>query len=151
MYFVGPWNLLLEREIGNQFQVVQMQSVATPGFGFTFYDLSAPLANLTYRVCVTDANGLRCGAPFTTTPPVDCGCQPLSCEFFQACNTTISNGCGGITTCGNDCTNGLPCLNGACCPAGTMPNGNGTCVCAPPGPCPGDGWNVILCKCEPGG
>ena len=40
VYFVGPWNLLLEREINAQFKVVETRAVLEPGTGTTFYDMS---------------------------------------------------------------------------------------------------------------
>jgi hypothetical protein len=150
VYFVGPWNLLLEREAGTQFEVVQSQAVQEPGFGYTFYDLSGtPGLEYTYRVCVVDDAGTRCDAPFMTNGPVDCNCPPLTCEFFQACNTKIDNGCGGVYTCG-ECSSGAPCTNGSCCPPGMGGNGNGSCVCMPDGKCPPGAWDVTTCRCMPG-
>ncbi len=150
VYFVGPWNLLLERQVLSQFEVVQTQAVGEPGFGTTFYDTGGPPVQLTYRVCVVDSYGTRCGMPFTTAGPVNCACEPLTCAYFLACNTQLEDGCGHTITCG-DCTNGVACNpdNDTCCPPGFMGDGDGICVCAPP---PGEkcgDWNVLDCKCEP--
>ena len=148
VYFVGPWNLLLERSILSQFQVVQTEAVQEPGFGWTFYDGTGPPTKLTYRVCVVDAIGTRCDAPFTTAGPVDCLCEPFTCESLLSCNTVIDDACGHMIECGG-CSDGSVCnpANMSCCGPGLMPNGDGTCICAPPGPC--GAWNVVDCRCEP--
>jgi hypothetical protein len=151
VYFKGPWTLLLEREINNQWQVVQVQAVEEPGFGVTFDDTSGPPQKLTYRVCSVDkVQGTKCGDPFTTFGPVDCKCVSSSCDLLQACFNFNADGCGGQLFCGG-CANGLPCnlATHACCPAGMQSDGLGGCVCAPPNPCPGPTyWNTTTCSCE---
>jgi hypothetical protein len=146
----GPWNLLLERKILNQFQVVQVQAVEEPGFGAKFLDTSGPPAELTYRVCVTDGYGERCSDPFQTYGAVDCVCLPSTCGVLVACDVSTNNGCGGTLVCG-DCSDGTPCnpKNNSCCPSGEDSDGAGGCVCAPPKPCHGGTyWNTTTCSCE---
>jgi hypothetical protein len=132
VYFVGPWTLVLEREIGTQFQSVQVQVVEEPGFGATFYDMTGPMAELTYRVCVEiPEQGTKCGTPFTTYGSVNCGCEPFTCDDLQACFIDRLDGCGGNLPCGA-CTNGAPCnIEHNCCPVGQAPNGVGGCQCGP--------------------
>ena len=147
----GPWNLLLERQTLTGFEVVQMQAVQEPGFGATFYDTMSPPVELTYRVCVSDMYGTRCGDPFHTFGPVDCACEPFTCDLVWACDITIGNGCGGTLHCGG-CTGGMPCntKTHSCCPPGEESDGIGGCVCAPSKPCPpAFYWNVVYCDCEP--
>jgi hypothetical protein len=149
VYFVGPWTLLLERQIANQFQVVQVQVVEEPGFGATFDDSSGPAMELTYRVCVVGNQGTQCGASFTTFGPPDCVCQPATCEQYRACFTSFDDGCGSLTHCGacpddGACNHGL----GTCCPPGQESDGQGGCECAPLTPCgPKAYWNPGLCVC----
>jgi hypothetical protein len=151
--FVGPWDLLLERLVTTDYRVVQTQVVDTPGFGATFNDTSAPpVAKLTYRVCTIDDDGTRCGTPFVTlSAPICAKCAPFTCDNLKACNTTVSNGCGGTNECGA-CPNGAACLARyqSCCPVGFEPDGNGGCECAPPRPCPRRYyWEAAWCKCAP--
>jgi hypothetical protein len=150
VYFVGPWTLLLERLIGSQFEVIQVQQIEEPGFGATFDDMTGPPAELTYRVCTVDKQqGTKCGASFTTFGPVDCACEPLTCHELQSCFTLIDDGCGGKLHCGA-CSNGAPCnpSNDSCCPVGQEPDGTGGCQCAPPSPCHGTKyWDPNVCAC----
>ncbi len=146
----GPWNLLLERQILNQFKVVQALAVDEPGFGAKFFDTSGPPAELTYRVCVTDSYGERCGDPFQTYGAVDCVCQPTTCDTLLACNVSTNNGCGGTLHC-SSCSNGTSCnpKNHSCCPQGEDSDGFYGCECAPPKPCPGGTyWNTTTCSCD---
>jgi hypothetical protein len=145
--WVGPWTLVLEREDSGQYVIDQVQVVQTPGFGTTFHDTAAPMAEVTLRVCVQDKFGTRCGAPFMTYGSVMCGCEATTCGAGGLCNTQISDGCGDTLECGA-CTNGQTCnsLN-FCCPEGQMYAGDGRCVCAPPAPC---SWNWDLCMCQYG-
>ena len=149
VYFVGPWNLLLERETSaGQFTVIEKRAVLEPGFPTAFEDPTAQGLLLTYRVCVVDELGTRCGDPFVTTGPPDCVCKRLSCVEVHLCNTTFENGCGGQVNCGA-CSDGTPCNeHSSCCPPGMGSDGVGTCECAPPRPCPrGSEWDVGQCKC----
>jgi hypothetical protein len=147
----GPWNLLLETQVITGWKNLQPQSVQEPGFGATFYDTSSPPAEITYRVCVTDMYGTRCSDPFQTYGPVDCKCEPLTCDLLWACDISLNDGCGGILHCG-PCYGGMACntKTHSCCPQGEESDGIGGCVCAPPKPCPpGFYWNVVSCSCEP--
>jgi hypothetical protein len=149
----GPWPLVLERQIVNDWRVVQAQKVDQPGFGVTFNDTNAPkVAHLLYRVCVDDDYGDRCTPPLETISAPICGpCVPFTCADFQACNTVTSNGCGGTVTCG-DCPTGQTCTPAyqSCCPPKTEPDGWGGCVCAPPHRCPRHYyWDTGVCMCEP--
>jgi hypothetical protein len=154
--YVGPWTLVLERLIGNNWQMVQTQVVEEPGFGATFYDSSGPPTVLTYRVCaIANSTTALCGTSFVTQGPPDCTCLPTSCALNTACNVMFEDACGGTTVCGA-CDNGLLCnAYHSCCPGGFMSDGNGGCVCAPPlpgspgGPCPAFRWNPITCTCAP--
>ncbi len=68
--YVGPWTLVLERQSGANWQMVQTQVVEEPGFGATFYDSSGPPTVLTYRVCaLANSTTALCGAPFSTQGP----------------------------------------------------------------------------------
>lgn len=150
VYFVGPWTLVLERSVGNDFHVVQVQAVQEPGFGATFDDMTGPPVELTYRVCVADAQGVRCGAPFNTYGPVDCKCRPETCDILRTCHMKVDDGCGGVIECGA-CSNGVPCNthNNSCCPVGEEGDGNGGCECAPLKPCAGSQfWDPNDCECE---
>lgn len=113
----------------------------------TFYDTTAPLIQLTYRVCVQDAAGTRCAAPFTTQGPVNCACETRSCGSANVCNTTIYNGCTGYLTCGA-CSNGTTCNPDtlSCCPPGQEASLAGDCQCAPPVQCHGE-WDPTYCQC----
>jgi hypothetical protein len=149
VYFVGPWTLLLERKVYNAFHVVQTQVVMEPGFGATFLDTSGPPAQLTYRVCVVDDMGTRCGTSFTTYGPVQCACEPLSCAALQACNAMVFDGCDEKIPCGG-CAGNAVCNPGShsCCPPGTEPDGTYGCQCAPNHPCPGKTyWDPSVCAC----
>jgi hypothetical protein len=145
--FVGPWNLLLERLIGTQYQVVQQVVVMEPGFGATIEDNTGPPQQLTYRVCAMDSQGPECGTPFTTFGPVDCKCLPFDCKLRQACNKKIDDGCGDHIVCGG-CPGGTPCNDGTCCPPGFMPDLMGGCVCAPTTNCGCGWWNTKTCECD---
>jgi hypothetical protein len=149
VYFVGTWTLLLEREnINGEFELIQTQTTDTPGFGETFLDNTAPLVELTYRVCVQDAAGTRCATPFMTDGPPDCACEAYTCESTGRCNTKIFDGCGSYISCGA-CPGGIACnpANNSCCPTGFEPALQGGCECAPPYPCRGT-WNPGTCKCD---
>jgi hypothetical protein len=152
VYYVGYWTLVLEREINGDFRVVQVQTTGTPGFGLTFDDTSAPPAvtQLTYRVCVQDGDQTRCGAPFTTEAAPGCACVPFTCDGVVACNTSLSNGCGGKIQCGA-CPAGITCgANHSCCPDHQEPGGLGGCECAPTHPCLGATyWDPGACACRP--
>jgi hypothetical protein len=151
VYFVGPWTLLLQRSVGNQFQTVLTKVVEEPGFGAELDDASGPPVELTYRVCVLDDMGQRCGQPFQTSGPPDCKCIPTTCALIQTCNTLAEDGCGGQIFC-KECTNGAACNphNFTCCPDGQEPDGTGGCQCAPPFPgCHGGlYWDPSECTCE---
>jgi hypothetical protein len=152
VYFVGPWTLVLERQIGAQFQVVQVQVVEEPGFGTTFDDMTGPPAYLTYRVCVSiPGQGIQCGTPFVTYGAVSCACEPLTCYQIQSCMWVQEDGCGNALSC-DECTGGATCntSNHSCCPVGTQPDGTGGCECAPVVPCHGY-WDPNLCLCGGGG
>ncbi len=147
--YVGPWTLNLERLVGTSYRLVQTQVVDKPGFGWTFYDTTDRAAQLTFRVCVVLGSMTEeCGAPFTTSGPSNCACEPTSCWLESACNTKISDQCGAMLNCGG-CTNGGACnpANDTCCPDGFMPDGWGHCVCAPPSWCPLCAWNTTDCSC----
>ena len=148
VYFVGPWTLVLERKVTIQFKVIQQQGVQEPGFGATFHDPTGQPVQLTYRVCVMDDQGTRCGVPFTTDGPVDCKCVPYTCEMLTACHVTIDDGCGGTKYCGG-CPGASPCneVTNSCCPPGDETDEHYGCECAPPHPCPG--WNAVECSCYP--
>lgn len=152
--FIGPWTLLLEREVTQgQFHTVQVQTVDRPGFGAIFQDDGAPVAQVTYRVCVVDDSGTRCGGQFTTSGPPNCACVPYTCGEAVACNQTIYDLCGHFVRCGA-CSNGNACnaFDKSCCPDGKESDGSGACVCAPPEPCgKGEFWNVAICACEGAG
>jgi hypothetical protein len=147
--YVGPWTLILERQIGANFQVVQKQVVQEPGFGFTFYDTSGPPAELTYKVCVVvDSATAQCGPAFKTGGPSNCQCEATSCDLQKACNVTIDDECGGMLHCGA-CSDGSKCAaNNTCCPKGFMGDGWGGCVCAPTPGCPLCAWNTVTCSCD---
>jgi hypothetical protein len=147
--FVGPWTLLLERQINGQFQIVQTQVVQTPGFGATFDDTKGPPTDRVYRVCVADSFGTRCGAPFKNLGTPSCVCEPLDCEVLLACNALVDDGCGGLLPCG-DCRGGATCnvRTHSCCPVGQESDGTGGCVCAPTHPCGFPKyWDPSLCMC----
>jgi hypothetical protein len=146
--YVGPWTLILERLIGPNYQVVQKAVVQEPGFGWTFTDMSAPPAELTYRVCVVlDSMTAECGPPLMTGGPSNCSCEPTNCDLMQACNVAIEDECGGKLQCGA-CSDGSPCdSNHTCCPPGFMPDGRGGCVCAPAPGCPLCAWETVDCSC----
>ena len=150
--YVGPWTLVLERQVNNNFLMVQTQVVQEPGFGATFYDTTAPPRYVTYRVCVEDtATTGRCGNSFTTYGTPGCGCEPTSCGLLGVCNTTADDGCGSQLDCG-DCVNGNTCQpDHTCCGPGLMPDGWGNCVCAPPPGCSIFAWDTTTCMCCPGG
>lgn len=149
VYFVGPWNLLLERQINtDQFKVLQRQSVDEPGFGATFEDTTSHAPQLSYRVCVVDDLGTRCGDPFTAFGPPNCACVPITCAELRACNSTGNDGCGRVLLCGA-CADGTTCnAHRSCCPPDQESDGIGSCECAPPRPCPrGTEWDVVHCEC----
>jgi hypothetical protein len=127
--YMGPLDLVLEREIGSVWHTAMEQSLDEPGFGFVFQDANAPNAILDYRVCVVDELGKRCGDPFETTSPPDCGCIPYTCAQLAACGPGIKNGCGALMDCGA-CTNGVECdpRSRSCCPPGKDSDGWGECV-----------------------
>src|SRR5579885_1446737 len=57
----GPWTLTLQRQVVNDWLVVKVAKIDTPGFGATIDDTNAPpTAHLIYRVCVEDDYGERC-------------------------------------------------------------------------------------------
>jgi hypothetical protein len=151
VYFVGDMTLLLERATATgEFDVIQTQTTDTPGLGLTLEDSTPPPVEVTtYRVCIEDSTGIRCGAPFSIDGlPPDCGCEGYSCASTLVCNAKIYDGCGGYITCGA-CSNGSAC-NAAhsCCPAGLEGSVNGGCVCAPPGPCGAFlTWDTETCTC----
>jgi hypothetical protein len=147
--YAGPETLLLERGVGIDFQVVQARSLQSAEFGATFYDETAGLMPLTYRVCVQDNDGVRCGAPFTSLGAPHCGCEPTNCWLLQACNSTIDDGCGNTMSCGA-CMGGVTCnpANHTCCADGFMPDDWGGCVCAPPAGVKHCCWNTTTCSCE---
>ncbi len=149
--YPGPWTLLLERKINGNFTPVQVKVVQEPGFGVTLYDPTGQPALQTYRVCVDDDWGVRCGNAFTTQGPPNCLCNAFDCNALQACNSTVDNGCGGTITCGA-CAGGTPCLPpyNSCCPPNFMPDGTGGCVCAPPAICHGY-WDPSTCDCARNG
>jgi hypothetical protein len=150
--FVGPWTLLLERQVGANFQTVEVKDFDKPGFGATLEDTNAPQVTvLTYRVCTTDDFGTRCAAPFTTRRPPSCKCVPFTCETLNVCgNGAVSDGCGVPLLCG-DCPPGSPPCNPttrSCCGPGLMSDGVGGCVCAPPHRCPPRSyWDTRQCAC----
>jgi hypothetical protein len=149
VYYVGAWTLLLERQVGTAWITDQVQVVQEPGFGYQFSDMTGAPQELTYRVCVVDSYGTRCGDPFMTYGPVDCQCIPSTCDQLQLCNITVDNGCGHNLVCGA-CDNAAPCdtTYDSCCPAGEYGDGHGGCVCAPPKPCRGKSyWDTTVCGC----
>jgi hypothetical protein len=145
--YPGPWTMILERQTGTTFQVVQ-ELVVYPGENVTFDDTNAPPSQVMYRVCSVSGTDTVCGDPFITMGAPNCGCEPTSCWLQSACNTTIDDYCGATLQCGA-CTNGNACnAQNNCCPAGFMPSGWGRCVCAPPAPCgKGEIWNWAICQC----
>jgi len=148
--FVGPWNLVLQRQVNGIFENVQKQSVQAPGFGAKFSEILGRTALLTYRVCVVDDIGTRCPDPFTLSATPGCACEPATCAYSNACNTTIFDGCSRYLNCGA-CTNGTTCnlTTRSCCPDGFMSDGAQGCVCAPPAPCPGrQVWDWQHCACD---
>jgi hypothetical protein len=160
--YVGPWNLVLERLIGTNWQMVQMQVVEEPGFGATFYDSSGPPTVLTYRVCaLANSTTALCGASFTTQGPPNCRCEATTCWLNTACDTEIDNQCGGFDPCGA-CANGMLCNEyHTCCPPGFWSDGWGGCECAPKDIVIGDSgvhkmcpvweWDPKDCLCDGGG
>ena len=149
--FVGPWNILLERQVNGIFQISQRQSVQAPGFGATFQDILGRSSLLTYRVCVVDDTGTNCAKPFRLDPTPGCVCEPTTCDYALACDTTLFDGCGAYVQCGA-CTNGVACnhTTSSCCPPGFMADLGQTCVCAPPpSGCPGrQFWDTVQCACD---
>jgi hypothetical protein len=149
VYFVGAWNLILQRQVNGNFVTVQTQVVQEPGFGANFYDTSGPPVEVTYRVCVVDGYGTRCGAPFMNLGPVDCKCIPLTCETQLTCDYVMDDGCGSKLTC-TGCTNGITCnaATHSCCAPGFESAGSAGCLCAPDRICgPGTTWDFQMCAC----
>jgi hypothetical protein len=148
--YLGSVTLILERLNGTTWHFVQKKFVYSASWGATFDDTTGPETVLTYRVCVLDANdSLRCGAPFTTQGPPNCGCEPTSCQLQTACNTKISDECGSMLDCG-PCGYGKTCNeNNTCCPPGFMSDDWGGCVCAPVD-CNHGWWNTQDCSCYMG-
>jgi hypothetical protein len=108
-------------------------------------------SRLTYEVCLIDdfSGQQTCGEPLTLGGTSNhCGCEPITCGLYSACQTTLDDGCGGTLECGA-CPGGTTCTAGSCCPPGYESDDQGGCVCAPPprGCRKGTYFDANLCRC----